>query len=72
VKFNNKDARDKKADHYKIWVEKFGKNIDLLDKLLDKIQNIIRFHSEVVTSTDEVWKTILLNLFKILFHPSLR
>jgi len=37
VKFNNKDARDKKADHYKIWVEKFGKNIDLLDKLLDKI-----------------------------------
>ena len=42
IKLNNKDTRDKKADHYRVWVEKFGKNIDLLDKLLDKIQNIIK------------------------------
>jgi hypothetical protein len=69
LKVHNKD---KQAEHYRIWVEKFGTNICLLDKMLDKIQNICKAHSEVLENNDESWKLILLTLFKILFHPSLR
>lgn len=29
--------KDKRAEHYRVWVEKFGKNIDLLDRILEKI-----------------------------------
>jgi len=69
VRVNNKDKR---AEHYRVWVEKFGKNIGVLDKMLDKIQNICKFHPEVLENNDQTWQTILLTLFKVLFHPSLR
>lgn len=64
--------KDRRAEHYRVWVEKFGQNIGLVDKMLDKIQNICKFHPEVLENNDQSWKTILLTLFKILFHPSLR
>jgi hypothetical protein len=34
---NNINLIDKKADLYRVWVEKFGKNIGLLDRILDKM-----------------------------------
>ena len=29
--------KDRRAEHYRVWVEKFGQNIGLVDKMLDKI-----------------------------------
>jgi len=34
VRISNKDKR---AEHYRVWVEKFGPNIGLVDRMLDKI-----------------------------------
>jgi hypothetical protein len=30
-------TKDRNLDLYRVWVEKFGKNIELLDKTLEKI-----------------------------------
>lgn len=57
---------------YRVWVEKFGKNIDLLDRSLQKIQNICKYHPKEVLGSDASWQMILTFLFTILFHPSLR
>lgn len=65
--------KDRRGDLYNVWVEKFGKNIELLDRSLDKMQNICKSHpKEVLIQNEESWQTILTFLFSVLFHPSLR
>jgi len=56
-----------------VWIEKYGKNIDLLDRSLEKMQNICKAHpKEVLLQSEESWHQIITFLFSVLFHPSLR
>lgn len=65
---------DKLQNHYAAWVSKFGKNLELLDRVTDRIQNICRNHPKEVVDTkeNEVCMNVLQALFTILFHPSIR
>lgn len=40
--------KDRRQDLYRVWVEKFGRNIELLDKSLEKMMNICRAHPKEV------------------------
>ena len=37
--------KEKIDDHYKAWVNRFGKNMELLDRMLERIQNICKNHA---------------------------
>jgi hypothetical protein len=63
---------------YKAWVDHYGSNIELLDRLLDKIMNICKAHPKEVLTTPYsdkgafLWQLILIYLFDLLTHGSLR
>lgn len=45
--------KDKLHDHYLAWVSKFGKNLELMDRVMDRIQGICRNHPKEVLETND-------------------
>jgi len=53
--------KDKIENHYKAWVSRFGKNIELLDRILYRIQHIFKNHAKDIIEVqgNDVWVQVL-------------
>lgn len=55
---------ERKDNLYKVWTEKFGVNIVLLDHVMEKLMKMCKNHpKELLMESDETWTTILSTLF---------